>query len=376
MPFSLKSHLLFNILVLAIITLLFRFTDLDLVISDIWYQQLENRDWASTSHTFWGWIYIYGTGPATFILLISFIAVVYTFFISNNKLTRVKAICLILAILIGPGVIVNGVLKPNLGRPRPYDIERYDGSDQFLKILQFGKKGNSFPSGHASAGFVLTILFYIFYRHRKKLAWLSLTGSLLLGLILSLARIAQGGHFASDVFWSFSITQIVNCILYFTLVSPSEYKKKDPEKTRQNVSVKKNILFYALTLIFTFFFIAAFLLNSSITRFTRLNKAILPQTELLSVNCDLPEEKIVLIYGASNQIDFDYLVLANGFSWSEFDLVVEKEALGNDQVVVTIQIDKSGMTRDYNGRLKIFVPKGIALDLENVRGKLIENNLN
>jgi lipid A 4'-phosphatase len=375
-PFSLKSHLLLNIIILAIGTLVFRFTDLDLVISDFWYQYDKNLDWVSSSKTFWGWIYIYGTGPAILVLLAAFITIIYSLFFYHNKLTRIKAICIILVILIGPGAIINGVLKPNLGRPRPYDIERYDGSDQFLKILQFGEVGDSFPSGHASAGFVLTILFYVFYCHRKKLAWLSLAGSIMLGLILSLTRIAQGGHFASDVFWSFSITQIVNCTLYFKLVFPLENIKQEAISQVQGGFLKKQMLFYVSTLILVAIFFFAFLLNSSITRHTRLNKKFSPQTQLLKINCVLPEEKIVLLYGGSNLINFDFLVLANGFSWSEFDLVVEKETRDNNQIVVTIQIDKSGMTRDYNGRLKIILPRDIALDLENVKGKLIENNLN
>ena len=373
--FNLKFHLLINLIVLVIVTLVFRFTDLDLIISDFWYQRIENWYWASTSNTLWGWIYIYGTGPASFVLLAAFVAIVYTLVISHNKLTRMKAICIILAILLGPGAIINGILKPNFGRPRPYAIERYGESEQFLKILEFGKEGNSFPSGHASAGFVLTILFYVFYCHRKKLAWLSLAGSLLLGLILSVARIAQGGHFASDVFWSFSITQIVNCILYFKLVFPLEYINQKPDTPIENGSIKKKILFYGLSLVLCLLFIVAFLLNASITKHTRLNEAILPQTKLLKVNCVLPDEKIVLNYGRRNHVDFDFLVLANGFSWSEFKLVVDKEESDNHQTTINIRIDKSGMTRDYNGRIKVMVPKGIKLDLQNVSGKLIENYL-
>jgi len=373
--FNLKVHLLLNLLALLVATLLFRFTDLDLIISDSWYQRLENRDWASTSHTFWGWIYIYGTGPATFVFLAALITIIYTLVFSHNKLTRIKAICIILAILIGPGAIVSSILKPNLGRPRPYDIERYGESDQFLKVLQFGEHGDSFPSGHASAGFVLTILFYVFFCHKRKLAWLSLSGSLLLGIILSVARVAQGGHFASDVFWSFSITQIVNCILYFKLVFPLEYIKSTPEKKTHIASKGKKLIFYSVAVILCLIFTFAFLLNSSITRHTRLDKAILPQTKLLKVNCVLPDEKIVLIYGSPKRVDFDFLVLANGFSWSEFKLVVDIEERGIHQTSINIRIDKSGMTRDYNGRIKVFLPRGIKLDLQNIRGKLIENNL-
>ncbi len=47
--FNLKSHLTLHLLILAIGTLVFRYTDLDLQISDYWYQHYEGRNWGSTS---------------------------------------------------------------------------------------------------------------------------------------------------------------------------------------------------------------------------------------------------------------------------------------------------------------------------------------
>ncbi|MBU3915941.1 phosphatase PAP2 family protein [bacterium] len=373
--FTLKSHLIFYSILIILVTLLFRLTDLDLTISDFWFQ-LYGHDWASSDHSFWGWVYTYGTAPGTFLLLVSFVLIAYTLIINNNKIIRIKAIYIILAVMIGPGIIVHGILKSNLGRPRPYDILRYGGSEEFLRVLRFGVvDGNSFPSGHASAGFVFTILFYIFYCHRKKLAWLSLGLSLFLGILLSLARIAQGGHFASDVFWSFGITQIVNCVLYFKLVFPFEFQFNEQENVGQNFSIKNKIFFYFFTIIISFFFIFAFLLNSSITRYIHFSKPIPTGTKFLKVSCALPDEKIILLHGGNNSIGIDFLVLANGFSWSEFHVIMEKE-VENNQAIVNIRIEKNGMTRAYNGRIKIFVPKNVILDIQNIRGKSVENSLN
>ncbi len=372
--FRLKSHLIFHCISVIFVTLLFRLTDLDLIISDFWFQ-LNNNDWASTDHSIWGWFYTYGTAPGTLLLLISFVFIAYTLLIDHNKLTRIKAIAVILAVLIGPGIIVHGILKPGFGRPRPYDIVRYGGSDQFLKVLQFGVEGSSFPSGHASAGFVFTILFYVFYCNRKKLAWFCLAGSLFLGALLSLARIAQGGHFASDVFWSFAITQVVNCILYFVLVFPMEHQFIAQKRTSRTISQQKQFSFYVLSLTLSAVFIFSYLLNFSITRHFSFSKPISSQTKFLKINCILPDERIILYHGGNGSVGIDFLVLANGFSWSEFRPVVEKETK-EDLVTVNIRIEKSGMTRDYNGRIKIFVPKNIILDIKNIRGKALKNNLN
>jgi membrane-associated PAP2 superfamily phosphatase len=81
--------------------------------------------------------------------------------------------------------------------------------------------GNSFPSGHASIGFYLLVLYFIL---NKKKSFLFL--GLAYGGIMALGRMVQGGHFLSDVLTSWFIVYITAEMLYVTLgISKTKYKE-------------------------------------------------------------------------------------------------------------------------------------------------------
>lgn len=62
--------------------------------------------------------------------------------------------------------------------------------------------GKSFPSGHASMGFYMFSPYFVLRRSSRP----GSIGFLVLGLgygaLMGLARMIQGGHFASDVVWA------------------------------------------------------------------------------------------------------------------------------------------------------------------------------
>ncbi|HLX53686.1 MAG TPA: phosphatase PAP2 family protein [Aquella sp.] len=100
-----------------------------------------------------------------------------------------------LALILGPGLVVNVIFKDNWGRPRPYQVLR-DGK-QYSPFWQphfTEKENNSFPGGHASIGFFLGIPFLALGR-KKTAIILSLIG----GTVVGTVRILQGGHYLSDV---------------------------------------------------------------------------------------------------------------------------------------------------------------------------------
>jgi membrane-associated PAP2 superfamily phosphatase len=132
---------------------------------------------------------------------------------------RRSGIFLVLLLILGPGLLVNTVFKDHWGRPRPREIAEYGGKKQFLHPWQKGEdgKGRSFPSGHASAAFYMTAPFFIYRRSNKRLAWIWMIGGLTFGIIMSIARITQGGHFLSDNLWAWGIVHLTALVLYYCL---------------------------------------------------------------------------------------------------------------------------------------------------------------
>ena len=117
---------------------------------------------------------------------------------------RGKVAALLLVVLaLGPGLVVNGVLKEHWGRARPRDVIQFGGDRAFTPALVIAdqcERNCSFSAGHPSAGFALVALGYASISRRRRWAFFgAATG---FGLLVGLARVAAGGHFLSDVLFS------------------------------------------------------------------------------------------------------------------------------------------------------------------------------
>ena len=142
---------------------------------------------------------------------------------------RKAAILLVFTLIIGPGLFVNVLFKDHAGRPRPRDIVEFNGTEQYICPCVVGenKDGKSFPCGHCSMGFYLAIP-YLFLRNRRKLlAYTFLAGGIVYGIIIGIARMMVGAHFASDVLWAGGIVWLIALIGFylFKVDKPVEVKQ-------------------------------------------------------------------------------------------------------------------------------------------------------
>lgn len=122
---------------------------------------------------------------------------------------------LVLLLALGPGLLVNAVFKEYWGRPRPREIVQFGGKKEFLQPWQVGHdgKGRSFPSGHSSAAFYMTAPFFIYRNRQKRIALLWMAAGLVFGILMSTARISQGGHFLSDTLWAWGMVHLCALVL-------------------------------------------------------------------------------------------------------------------------------------------------------------------
>ena len=163
-------------------------------------------------HDFWptgsarGWVFLYQLAPwpAVFMGLGALVLLLAGFFRNRLAGYRTKSLYILLFLALGPGLVVNTLLKDNLGRARPREVIEYGGSQQFTQVWQPGTAGknSSFPSGHAAIAFALMAPWFVLRDSRKKTALFFLLLGFSFGSLIGLTRILQGAHFLSDVVWS------------------------------------------------------------------------------------------------------------------------------------------------------------------------------
>lgn len=62
--------------------------------------------------------------------------------------------------------------------------------------------GRCFPGGHASSGFAVMALFFLFYPQRPRLAWCCWCGGIALGMLMGFGQIMRGAHFLTHNLWA------------------------------------------------------------------------------------------------------------------------------------------------------------------------------
>ena len=186
-------------LLLALLLIYVVWPGLDLPVSAWFYRSdsgfwIDDQPWVQAVHHTVPWI-----GR---LLLVGSLAVwLLGHFGRRTELRRLRrpAAALFLGLVLGLGLLAHGVLKENWGRARPVQVSQFGGEASFTPPWQPTsecRRNCSFVSGHAGTGFALIALGALAAPRRRRF-WLVTGWSA--GLLLGALRIAQGGHFLSDV---------------------------------------------------------------------------------------------------------------------------------------------------------------------------------
>jgi lipid A 4'-phosphatase len=197
----------------------FLFPEIDIKISSLFYDNHFDRNYMPYMIIYEAVRVVTLLSTVTLLVLI-----VLTFFGKVYAgLNRKNLLFLILALALGPGVIVNAVLKDHWGRARPVQIKAFGGEAEHRPPFILSNqchKNCSFVCGHASVGFAFIALGFLYKRRQKEI----FLASLFAGSVIGFVRIAQGGHFFSDVIFSFFFTYVTIRLLYYFM-----YKNSDPD---------------------------------------------------------------------------------------------------------------------------------------------------
>ena len=123
------------------------------------------------------------------------------------------------SIALGPGFLANTVLKDHWGRARPAQVTAFGGSRLFtpapLPAAQC-PSNCSFVSGHAALAFSLVAFAFLLPAGRPRRRGIG--AAFAFGGLVGLVRIAQGGHFLSDVVFAGLLIFGTTALLHWWIV--------------------------------------------------------------------------------------------------------------------------------------------------------------
>jgi len=214
---SINREIVLTFLLLIFSVLFFALSSIDIKIQDAFFDY--------SSHT---WILDRELQPYKFIFydgikkLLIIIGVLFlitlTFFRKNPTVQAYKKglLIVVLSAILVPVVV--GGLKKATNMPCPKNEIHYGGVYPSTKVWEsYPKTFNQpssikcFPAGHASGGFALLSLFFLFKRKRNRV--FALIGALIVGWSMGLYKMLIGDHFFSHTFITMVIAWLIVLLL-------------------------------------------------------------------------------------------------------------------------------------------------------------------
>ena len=227
--FNLSKITLLAATLMAVSFIFVGFPQIDITVSALFYKPEQNFLLRNTPlHLFVdSWI-----RPSIKYLTVTLVvACVYKLFLGKSPIKRRFNIVAFLfsSFLLGPVILVNGLLKEFIGRARPKNIIEYGGTKIFSPAYfpaDQCETNCSFVSGDAAVAFS-TIAFALIYK--GKLRFRLVAVALSFGVLVSIYRLGTGAHFLSD-----TVLSGLFCILIILILERMLLRKADQTSRAKN----------------------------------------------------------------------------------------------------------------------------------------------
>ena len=209
---NLTKQIIFTSIILVFTVLLFSLTNLDIPVQDLFYD-FTTKTWILDSDLQpYKFIFYVGIKKLLIIFALSFL-VAFVFFRKKALIQEYKKgiLIVILSAILVPLIV--GGLKKSTNMPCPENEIHYGGvypktavwesypEDIKLKNIQ------CWPAGHASGGFALLSLFFLF--KTKKNRFLALCVALAIGWSMGLYKMFVGDHFLSHTLITMELAWLI-----------------------------------------------------------------------------------------------------------------------------------------------------------------------
>lgn len=122
----------------------------------------------------------------------------------------------VISVVLSVGVV--GLLKTLTNVDCPWDLTEFGGNYPFVHLFSDRpdalRYGRCFPAAHASSGYALAALYFVFRERSRLLARLGLALGVLTGVVFGIAQQSRGAHFLSHDIWSAFVVWVISLSVY------------------------------------------------------------------------------------------------------------------------------------------------------------------
>lgn len=199
---SVNRQIIVTIFCLFVLFFLFEFTNIDIFVQEFFYDEVAQK-WL-LSHQKGGLLdTFFYTGIKKVIIVFGvFILFLYLYSFKDSVNTlkeyRIGLLIVWLSMVMIPLII--GGLKSVSNVPCPCDFEHFGGEYPYIRVLdvmpkEIVKKFKCYPAGHASGGFALMSLFFLFKEQKKR--FIALGIAVAIGWSMGVYKMLIGDHYMS-----------------------------------------------------------------------------------------------------------------------------------------------------------------------------------
>ncbi|HEV8019220.1 MAG TPA: phosphatase PAP2 family protein [Steroidobacteraceae bacterium] len=333
-----------------------------------WFYSADATDhWPLGRQFPWAALYRAAGGITAALVLLGLAALAASLTVAR-RLWRGYAVLLLLAVALGPGLLVNGVFKDHWQHPRPRDLLEFGGVQHYVPSPLIGAEGGaSFPCGHCTVGFLYATGWWVWKRRRPRWAYVSLAAGLALGALFGIGRMAAGAHFLSDVIWSALLAfAVVHLLCYHLLRLPAAGRVAVPARDGggtadggggggragsggQRVATLVAVAGGVAVLL------ALFAMPHGTALTARVSLASLPgPPRILEVEADAANVSVVLVDQPAAQLTIEGEL--HGFGLPTSRLATHIEVLAQPQPRLRYRIEARGWLTDVDGLATLGVP--------------------
>ncbi|QFR42610.1 phosphatase PAP2 family protein [Sulfurimonas xiamenensis] len=214
-----KREIIVALASLAAIFFLFEFTNIDIFVQNYFYDEVTQK-WLLLHQkgTLLDMLFYTGIKKAIIIFGVFILSLyLYSFKDSAQRLKEYRSGLLIVWLSIAMVPLIVGAIKAVSNVPCPYDCKYFGGEYPYIRVFdsmpqEIVKKFKCYPAGHASGGFALMSLFFLFKERKNR--FIALGVAVLIGWSMGLYKMLIGHHYLGHTVITMILAWFLILVIY------------------------------------------------------------------------------------------------------------------------------------------------------------------